>query len=156
MRFLFIDRILEAEKGNRAVMAKNVTNSEDYFSLHFPGFPVMPGALMVECLEQAATLFVSFSTDFKSYPVLKKVENAKFRKMVTPGDQIRIETKLESMADNEALIKGIISNGGNKAATMNLGFTLMPDEAGLNGALSKMQHLFQSLSQDFYQRANFR
>ena len=83
MRFLFIDKILELEKGNRAIMVKNVSSSEDYFTHHFPDFPVMPGALMLEAADQAAGLLISYSIDFEGLAALKRVSNAKFRGILT-------------------------------------------------------------------------
>jgi 3-hydroxyacyl-[acyl-carrier-protein] dehydratase len=102
--FLLVDRILEVEPGKRIVGIKNVTYNEPFFPGHFPGQPIMPGVLVVEAMAQTAGILV-----FKSMPegVQEKVEehrkrpvfflgidNARFRKQVIPGDQLRFEIEV--------------------------------------------------------------
>jgi beta-hydroxyacyl-ACP dehydratase FabZ len=93
--FLLIDRILEFEPGKRVVGLKNVTINEPFFQGHFPGHPIMPGVLLLEAMAQTGGVLA-----LKSIPeeeVSKKVlyfmsiDKAKFRKPVTPGDQVRFE-----------------------------------------------------------------
>jgi 3-hydroxyacyl-[acyl-carrier-protein] dehydratase len=93
--FLLVDRILELEP-ERIVGIKNVTINEPFFIGHFPEFPVMPGVLIVESMAQVAgVLVLSQIEDRKNKLVLlASVEEAKFRKPVRPGDQLRIEMKL--------------------------------------------------------------
>jgi 3-hydroxyacyl-[acyl-carrier-protein] dehydratase len=82
--FLLIDRIVELERRKRIVSIKNVTANEEFFRGHFPGNPVMPGVLMVEAIAQTgATLLMTTG-----------IERAKFRRQVTPGDQLRIEVNV--------------------------------------------------------------
>jgi 3-hydroxyacyl-[acyl-carrier-protein] dehydratase len=93
--FLLVDRILELEP-ERIVGIKNVTVNEPFFVGHFPDFPVMPGVLIVETMAQVAgVLVLSQIPDRKNKLVLlASVEQAKFRRPVRPGDQLRIEMKL--------------------------------------------------------------
>ncbi len=93
--FLLVDRILELEP-DRIVGVKNVTINEPFFVGHFPDFPVMPGVLIVEAMAQVAgVLVLSQIPDRKNKLVLlASVEEAKFRRPVRPGDQLRIEMKL--------------------------------------------------------------
>src|SRR5208283_3711428 len=93
--FLLVDRILELEP-ERIVGIKNVTVNEPFFVGHFPDYPVMPGVLIVEAMAQVAgVLVLSQIPDRKNKLVLlASVEEAKFRKPVRPGDQLRIEMKL--------------------------------------------------------------
>jgi beta-hydroxyacyl-ACP dehydratase FabZ len=93
--FLLVDRIEELEP-DRIVGIKNVTVNEPFFEGHFPDFPVMPGVLIVEAMAQVAgVLVLSQMEDRKNKLVLlASVEEAKFRKPVRPGDQLRIEMKV--------------------------------------------------------------
>jgi len=93
--FLLVDRILELEP-ERIVGIKNVTVNEPFFVGHFPDYPVMPGVLIVEAMAQVAgVLVLSQIPDRKNKLVLlASVEEAKFRRPVRPGDQLRIEMKL--------------------------------------------------------------
>ena len=91
-----VDVIAEHEPGRRMVAVKNVTVGEDYFQGHFPGTPVMPGVLMIETLAQVAALLLGEGADGRVYPrtFLRGVDNAKFRRQVIPGDQLRLEVTL--------------------------------------------------------------
>ncbi len=93
--FLLVDRIDEMEP-ERIVGTKNVTINEPFFIGHFPDFPVMPGVLIVEAMAQVAgVLVLSQMEDRKNKLVLlAAVEEAKFRKPVRPGDQLKIEMKV--------------------------------------------------------------
>ena len=91
--FLLIDRIVEFERAKRVVAIKNVTMNEPFFQGHFPGAPLMPGVLIVEAMAQAgAVLLLSEMEDRHSkLAVFTGIDGAKFRRSVTPGDQLRIE-----------------------------------------------------------------
>ncbi|MGD0799718.1 MAG: 3-hydroxyacyl-ACP dehydratase FabZ [Terracidiphilus sp.] len=91
--FLLIDRVVEFERGKRLVAIKNVTMNEPFFQGHFPGYPIMPGVLMIEAMAQAgAIIMMSEIPDRETkLAVFTGIERAKFRKPVTPGDQLRIE-----------------------------------------------------------------
>ena len=89
--FLLVDRIVEFEPEKRIVGIKNVTFNEPFFPGHFPGKPIMPGVLIIEALAQTGGILA-----FKSLPHLKGdvrfvgIDNARFRRPVTPGDQLRL------------------------------------------------------------------
>lgn len=104
---LLVDRILELEE-SRVVGIKNVTATEPHFQGHFPGFPVMPGVLIVECMAQTAgVLVLSQIPDRKNKVVLlTTIEGAKFRKPVIPGDQLRIEMTVISRRSSVAKMRG--------------------------------------------------
>src|SRR5207248_6264885 len=91
--FLLIDRVIELERMKRIVAIKNVTANEPFFSGHFPGYPIMPGVLIVEAMAQAggALLLTEIPDRDRKLMVFTGIDKAKFRKPVTPGDQLRIE-----------------------------------------------------------------
>lgn len=89
--FLLVDRVLEFEPSKRVVGIKNVTSNEPFFVGHFPGKPIMPGVLIVEAMAQAGGILA-----FKSFPEMKGsvffigIDNARFRRPVIPGDQLKM------------------------------------------------------------------
>lgn len=92
--FLLVDRIVELEPGKRAVGIKNVTINEPFFQGHFPGHPVMPGVLIIEALAQVGGIgaLLSFAEDDRDkITYFTGIDNARFRKPVVPGDQLRLE-----------------------------------------------------------------
>lgn len=94
--FLLVDRIVEMEE-ERIVGIKNVTVNEPFFPGHFPDFPVMPGVLIIESMAQVAGVLVlkSIPDRHSKLVLLASVEEAKFRRPVRPGDQLRIEMRME-------------------------------------------------------------
>jgi len=91
--FLLIDRVLEVERKKKIVAIKNVTVNEPFFAGHFPGFPIMPGVLIVEAMAQAggALLLTEVEDRSDKLIVFTGIEKARFRRPVVPGDQLRIE-----------------------------------------------------------------
>jgi len=110
---LLVDRIEELEE-ERIVGIKNVTANEPFFDGHFPDFPVMPGVLIIEAMAQVAgVLVLSSIPDRKTKLVLlASVEEAKFRKPVRPGDQLRIEMKVIKRKATIAKMSGTASVDG--------------------------------------------
>ena len=91
--FLLIDRVLEYERRKRIIAIKNVTINEPFFAGHFPGLPIMPGVLVVEAMAQAggALLLTEFDDRANKVLLFTGIERAKFRRQVSPGDQLRLE-----------------------------------------------------------------
>ena len=101
--FLLVDRVVEVVKNQSAVGIKNVTINENFFQGHFPEHPVMPGVLIIESMAQTAAVLVveSLGPDARGKLVyFMTVENAKFRKPVVPGDQMRVHVVKEKQRGN--------------------------------------------------------
>lgn len=129
--FLLVDKVLETEGGKRLVAIKNVTINEPFFQGHFPGYPVMPGVLQIEMIAQAAGLMVLSEmeegmADFDT--ILMSVDHAKFRKLVQPGDQLRIETKTISSRRMMAKVSGSVTVDGVEVTSATMMFMLVPKE----------------------------
>src|SRR5215475_15422000 len=93
---LLIDRVLELQRKERIVAIKNVTINEPFFNGHFPGLPIMPGVLIVEAIAQAggALLLTEIEDRSDKVMVFTGIDRAKFRKPVSPGDQLRLEVEV--------------------------------------------------------------
>jgi 3-hydroxyacyl-[acyl-carrier-protein] dehydratase len=91
--FLLVDRVLEIERKKRIVAIKNVTINEPFFQGHFPGYPIMPGVLVVEAIAQVGGLLIltELPNPESTLMVFTGIDGARFRRPVVPGDQVRIE-----------------------------------------------------------------
>src|SRR5215472_2542915 len=115
--FLLVDRIVEME-GERIVAIKNVTFNEPFFGGHFPGFPVMPGVLIIEAMAQAAGVLVlkNIADRDRKLVLLVAIENARFRKPVMPGDTLRLEMAVIKRRTNVAKMAGRATVDGQLVA----------------------------------------
>ena len=106
--FLLIDRVIEMAPRERIVALKNVTINEPFFQGHFPGFPIMPGVLIVEAMAQAGgTLLLSEIADRdQKLMFFTGIERAKFRKPVVPGDQLRLEVQVLAWRQTAVKMQG--------------------------------------------------
>ncbi len=106
--FLFIDRVVELERKQRIVALKNVSVNEPFFNGHFPGYPIMPGVLIVEALAQAggALLLTEIPDRHSKLMVFTSIERAKFRRPVTPGDQLKLEVKVLNWRTSAVKMEG--------------------------------------------------
>jgi 3-hydroxyacyl-[acyl-carrier-protein] dehydratase len=125
--FLLVDRIVAIQPDKRITGLKNVTVNEPFFQGHFPGAPVMPGVLILEAMNQVAGVLI-----YRDLPEKEKkliyfvgVENAKFRRPVTPGDQLLIEMELRSRRNNFGKMAGTAMVDGKVAAEAVVQFAIV-------------------------------
>ncbi len=123
MRWIWIDKFLEFERGQRAVAVKNVTLAEEHLHDHFPGFPIMPECLMIEAMAQTGGILVGHANDFREKVVLAKISKAVFFDFVRPGDTLRIEAQINSFAPEAASTSGTIRRDEQLIAEIDLMFS---------------------------------
>ena len=118
---LLVDRILELE-AERIVGIKNVTVNEPFFQGHFPDFPVMPGVLIVEAMAQVAGVLVlnTIPDRASKLVLLAGIDNAKFRRPVLPGDQLRIEMTVVKKKASVAKMQGVATVDGAVVAEVEV------------------------------------
>jgi 3-hydroxyacyl-[acyl-carrier-protein] dehydratase len=126
--FLMIDRIVEFENKKRVVAIKNVSFNEPFFQGHFPGYPIMPGVLVIEAMAQAgAIIMMSEIPDRqKKLAVFTGIEKAKFRRPVTPGDQLRIEVDVLTFKSRIGRMEGKAFVEGKLACQAILTCSIVP------------------------------
>lgn len=122
--FLLVDRVLDMEIGDHITAIKNVTINEDFFNGHFPHEPVMPGVLIIEAMAQAAAI-LAFKThgqvpDEHSVLYFAAIDNARFKRPVVPGDQLRFEMKLVRNMRGIWKFSGVAKVGDELAAEADL------------------------------------
>ena len=126
--FLLIDRVVEFEQARRLVAIKNVTINEPFFQGHFPGYPIMPGVLVVEAMAQAGGIMLMHELPDRAEKLVMftGIERAKFRRPVTPGDQLRIEIEVLSFRPRAGRIAGRALVDGKLACEATLTCQVVP------------------------------
>ena len=121
--FLLVDRVLELEPNQRILAVKNVSINEPFFQGHFPGHPVMPGVLVLEALAQAGGLLTQLSaaaagavSGEEKLFYLVKIDNAKFSRMVVPGDRLELAVELKRTIRNMAMYACVARVDGEQVA----------------------------------------
>jgi 3-hydroxyacyl-[acyl-carrier-protein] dehydratase len=143
MRWIWIDRFLTFESGKTARAVKNLSLAEDYFADHFPGYPVMPGSLMIEGLAQTGGILVGEANDFREKVVLAKILEARFQRDVLAGETLIYDVELLHLRPEGAAIQGRILVEQN-------GAEVLVGEAQLFFA-----HLDQARSREIFGDHNF-
>jgi len=145
MRWLWIDRFLEFHEGKSARAVKNLSLAEDHFADHFPGYPIMPAALMLEGLAQTGGILVGHVNDFKEKVILAKIPRASFQREALAGQQLIYDVELLHLRPEGASVQGRIG-------------TRLPGQADttpLGEAEIFFAHLDQARSQQIFGDRNF-
>ena len=139
MRWIWIDRFLEFHSGKSARAVKNLSRAEEYFADHFPGWPVMPGSLILEGLAQAGGILVGEANQFREKVVLAKVPKAVFRRDMLAGEQLVYEVEILNLRPEGASVGGRVTADGAVTAEAEIFFA----------------HLDQSRSRQLFGDRNF-
>jgi 3-hydroxyacyl-[acyl-carrier-protein] dehydratase len=133
--FLLIDRIVESSRKKRIVAIKNVTINEPFFQGHFPDYAIMPGVLMVEAIAQTGgVLLLPEVPDHENkLLVFSGIDRARFRKAVTPGDQLRIEVDVLNWRPLAARLEGKVYVEGKLACEATIMCAVVPRPSRLGG-----------------------
>ena len=121
----YIDYVDELVPEEKITATKNVTINESFFRGHFPQNPVLPGGLIVESLAQTGAVALLSQEEFQGKTAyFGGIRSAEFRKVVRPGDTLRLEVNLEKVHKNIGIGKGIATVDGKKACTAELTFMI--------------------------------
>lgn len=122
MRWLWIDRFVAFESRRSAKAVKNLSRAEDLFRDHLPGYPVMPGSLILEGLAQTGGILVGEANDFKEKVVLAKISNAQFHREAVAGEQLTYSVEVVDLRAEGATIQGQVHSGPDLVATAEIMF----------------------------------
>jgi 3-hydroxyacyl-[acyl-carrier-protein] dehydratase len=131
MRWIWVDRFVAFEPGRRACAVKNLSQAEDYFRDHLPGYPVFPATLLLEGLAQTGGILVGQAGDFRHNVVLAKIHAVQIHREVYPGEQLQYEVELLDYRAEGATVHGRARVGDELVAEAEILFAhVRPEKAG--------------------------
>lgn len=126
MRILYLDRVLRLQRRRSLEAALSLSPDEPIFALHFPGNPMLPASLAVECLAQAGSVLLEVSSGFTKKAIPGFIREAKFRRAIRASHPLRIFVDVEQWSDEGALLRGRIEQDGATSTVCLLGMATAP------------------------------
>lgn len=126
MRYMLVDRVMAWEADASIQGVKNITMSEDFLELHFPRFPVMPGALIFEGLVQLAGWLEAAGSDFTQWILLEKVRSVRYYGFAFPGDQVVLNVEARGEEEGLKKFRGVASVEGERRVVAEFGGKVAP------------------------------
>ncbi len=142
MRWIWIDKFVEFEPGQRAVAVKNVSRAEDYLHDQYPAFPIMPASLVIEGMAQTAGILVGQTRDFAERVILAKIKRAQFDGFAVPGDQLTYQAQLEDIDDVGASTSGKVLRDGQPFGEVDLLFSHLDRHSGAQAGIPEHNFVF--------------
>lgn len=151
MRWYWIDRFVEFESGVYAKAVKNVTLAEEHLHDHFPGFPVMPGSLMVEGMAQTGGILLGEKFNFDHIVILAKVPKVTFHSWACPGDSIIYTAKLTDAREEGGSVESTAYVGDRLVADAEIMFAHIPQDDPQFGKIDQKNFVFSSNLMDIFE-----
>lgn len=142
MRWFWIDRFIEFESGSKAKAVKNVTLAEEHLHDHYPGFPVMPGSLMIEGMAQTGGILLGEANQFKYIVILAKVPKVTFHSWACPGDSIVYSATLVDVRDEGGIVECVAHAGERLVAEGEIVFAHLDQNDPQFGAIDQKNFVF--------------
>lgn len=142
MRWIWIDRFIEFERGSHAKAIKNVSLAEEHLHDHFPGFPVMPGSLILEGLAQTGGILLGEVHNFEHVVILAKVPKITFHSWAVPGDTLVYSAKLIEARDEGGMVECTAHVGERLVAEAEIVFAHVDQAAAGSGKIDQKNFVF--------------
>lgn len=142
MRWIWIDRFVELEKGSHARAIKNVTLAEDHLHDHFPGFPVMPASLMLEGMAQTGGILLGDLHDFEHIVILAKVPRVTYHSWACPGDTLTYTARLKDARAEGGAVECVATVGERLVAEADIVFVHLDEKDPQLGAIDQKNFVF--------------
>ncbi len=142
MRWIWIDKFIEFQPGQRAVAVKNISRAEDHLHDQYPAFPIMPASLIIEGMAQTAGILVGQARNFCERVILAKIKRAQFDGYAVPGDRLTYEATLDHIDDAGATTSGKVFREGQPFGEVDILFSHLDRQDGAEVGVPEHNFVF--------------